>query len=320
MPVHNGAAYLREAIESILAQTWRDFEFIIVDDGSTDATPAIIAQYAERDGRIRLHRQEKQGVAAALNAGTAQARARLLARMDADDKAHPERLVCQFDFLQMRPDVVAVGSAVETIDEIGRSKGAISYAGEMDSIEHAIKLGTIICHPTAMIRIDPLRQAGGYRARFEGAEDCDLWLRLLSYGRLVNLPAPLLHHRLHAGQVSKRFRARSSVALFMGRYAAAYRLRHGFDPAIESASFAIDAVYDCLKDPPAWAPIGALRKTARQIGEADRASAREVRRLLWRIGAKARSSGETLIALRALADAATLALRSRALSAPQSTC
>lgn len=311
MPVHNGQSYLSEAIESVLAQTHHDFEFIIVDDGSRDASDAIISDYARRDSRIRTLRQEQQGVASALNAGIARARASILARMDADDKAHPGRLACQFELLRLHPDVVAVGSAVVAIDESGVERGTLTYAPAVESVAQAIGLSAVVCHPAAMVRLGPLRQAGGYRSEFEGAEDYDLWLRMLGAGRIVNVREPLLHHRLHAGQISKRFRARSSLALFTARYAADYRLRHGQDPAFASDAFASGAVRDCLKEERAWAPMHMLRRLARQIAEAEPQALPEARKLLFHIGLKGLASGDMSVAFRSFGEIGVLPFRLR---------
>lgn len=311
MPVHDAADYLPEAIESILAQTHHDFEFVIVDDGSRDVSAEIIAGYASRDPRIRMLYQERQGVAAALNAGIDQAQGSILARMDADDKAHPGRLAHQLALLQQHPDVVAVGSSVVAIDESGVERGTLTYPSAIESVPQAIGLSTVVCHPTAMIRLDALRQAGGYRPEFEGAEDYDLWLRLLASGRIMNVREPLLHHRLHAGQVSKRFRARGSLALFAARYAADYRLRHGRDPSFASGAFASSAVRDCLKDERPWAPMHTLRRLARQIAEAEPAALSEARKLLFRIGLKALRSGDISAALRSFGEIGVLPFRVR---------
>ncbi len=309
MPVHNGADYLPEAIESILAQTHHDFEFIIVNDGSRDVSAEVISGYASRDSRIRMLCQERQGVAAALNAGIDRARGSILARMDADDKAHPGRLAHQFALLQQHPDIAAIGSAVVAIDESGVERGTLTYPAAIENVPQAIGLSAVMCHPTAMVRLDLLRQAGGYRPEFEGAEDYDLWLRLLASGRIMNVREPLLHHRLHAGQVSKRFRARGSLALFAARYAADYRLRHGADPPFASGAFASGAVRDCLKEERSWAPMHTLRRLARQIAEAEPNALSEARKLLFHIGLKALKSGDMSVAFRSFGEIGVLPFR-----------
>src|SRR4051812_12524034 len=119
MPVWNGESFLAEAIESILAQTCRDFEFLIIDDGSTDGTPAILREFEARDPRVRVLWQQHEGLVAALNAGLAAARAPLIARMDADDVSTPERFELQLAYLQAHPECVVLGTAMLVTDPDG---------------------------------------------------------------------------------------------------------------------------------------------------------------------------------------------------------
>ena len=117
MPVYNAAHYVAGAVESILGQTFREFEFVIVDDGSIDGSTQILKRFAERDSRIRLIRRENRGLVASLNEGIEAARGEFIARMDADDIALPERLARQLESLRCNHDVVAVGTQVQRIDE-----------------------------------------------------------------------------------------------------------------------------------------------------------------------------------------------------------
>ena len=123
MPAYNAARYISAAVESILAQTFGDFELLIVDDGSTDRTPALLAHFAERDERVEVIDQEHAGYVRALNLMLDRARGELVARMDADDIAHPGRLRQQVEFLSTRPEVVCVGSAFDIIDDLVTRKG-----------------------------------------------------------------------------------------------------------------------------------------------------------------------------------------------------
>jgi glycosyltransferase involved in cell wall biosynthesis len=123
MSVFNGEAYMAEAVESILAQTFGDFEFVIIDDGSTDATAAMLANYASRDERVRVFSQENIGRAESLNRGMQLAEAALIARMDADDVALPERFAKQIEFLRTRREIGLLGGTVEFITPEGRAIG-----------------------------------------------------------------------------------------------------------------------------------------------------------------------------------------------------
>lgn len=195
MPVYNAARYLREAMESILSQTFSDFELLIIDDGSTDAGPAIIDSFD--DPRIRLIRHEKNlGLIATLNEGLRAAKAGLVARMDADDIAHPDRLEKQVAVLDGNSDIVLVGSDVEIIDEQGR---VISYEPKPVGSQAIKIILSVICpiaHPAALFRKEPVLKRGGYGDLYV-AEDYDLWTRLSRDGEFANLPLPLLKYRIN---------------------------------------------------------------------------------------------------------------------------
>lgn len=205
MPVHNGAAYLAAALKSILAQTFADFEFLILDDGSTDATPAILVRTAREDARIRLISRPQRGLVASLNELVGQARGEFVARMDADDIALPDRLAAQIAFLRAHPEVVCVGGANMMIDGAGRYLTTLYPPEDDAAIQAALLAGhTAINHPSAMIRHRALTAAGAYDADCYPAEDLDLWLRLGEIGALANLEVPVLRYRLHDGSISGR--------------------------------------------------------------------------------------------------------------------
>ena len=209
MPVYNAAGFLAEAVESVLRQTRADFEFIIIDDGSTDASGAMLAAYAAKDRRIRLVTRPNTGYAAALNEMLGYAAAPLLARMDADDIAMPARFEEQAAYLDAHPECVAVGSRVLLIDEEGAPirDMATSERHEQIDAEHMRGEGGAIIHPAAMIRADAVRRIGGYRIERSPAEDLDLFLRLAEVGQLANLGARLLRYRIHLGSVGHTKRA-----------------------------------------------------------------------------------------------------------------
>jgi glycosyltransferase involved in cell wall biosynthesis len=203
MPVYNAQRYLAEAVESILAQTFTDFEFLIIDDGSTDRSGEILQGYARRDARIGLARRANTGYCRALNEMLAQARGEFLARMDSDDVALPRRFESQVAYLRARPEVVAVGSRVLLIDDEGCPIREMCTEVEHEAIDraHLAVRGGLINHPAAMIRAEALRAVQGYRAEFEPGEDVDLWLRLAEIGKLANLPEVLLHYRQHLASI-----------------------------------------------------------------------------------------------------------------------
>jgi len=205
MSVYNGEQFLSEAIESVLAQTFTDFEFLIVDDGSCDSSPQIISHYASLDARIRPIIRENKGLIASLNEILEIARAPIVARMDADDASMPDRFAVQKAFLEQNPDHGVVGAWSDEFDEHGRpiayteSDQPVAYRELLYAIESREQL---ICHPTAMYRRDIVRAVGGYHAAFRHCEDYDLWLRLANATKLANVPQRLLKYRRHSGQVT----------------------------------------------------------------------------------------------------------------------
>jgi glycosyltransferase involved in cell wall biosynthesis len=203
LPVYNGAAFLESALRSILAQTWRDFECLVIDDGSTDGSGDVAERVARGDDRVRVIRRENRGLVATLNEMLSLARGRLIARMDADDISLPDRFARQVEFLAANPDVVCVGGGQVLMDERGLRIALVTPpVADQDVQESALRGHGSICHPTAMIRIDVLRALGGYRAAHYPAEDLDLWLRLGEAGRLANLGEPVLFYRIHSGSIS----------------------------------------------------------------------------------------------------------------------
>jgi glycosyltransferase involved in cell wall biosynthesis len=202
MSVYNGGMFLKPAIESILSQTYIDFEFIVIDDGSTDDGFEIITSY--RDRRLRAVRHpENAGLAARLNAGFALASGRYIARMDADDVSLPERLARQVAFMQAHPHIGACGAWVEVSGE-GVSQ-RWEYPTSHRTIHARLLFDCAMAHPTVMfdhIRLHKARLS--YDSAYPCAQDYDLWCRAVGELSLGNIPEVLLVRRLHAGQVGRR--------------------------------------------------------------------------------------------------------------------
>jgi len=192
MPVHNALPFLDEAIASILRQSFADFEFVILDDGSTDGSGEALRRWAEKDKRIRLIASEtKVGPVASSNRVVAEARAPLVARMDADDVAHPERLARQMDLIRAEPGTVLVGSIYDTIDGSGRRVRPADYARLSRQSVFAP-----LAHPTILFRRDAFDRAGGYRDEAARWEDIDLYLRMAREGRILVVAQPLISVRV----------------------------------------------------------------------------------------------------------------------------
>jgi glycosyltransferase involved in cell wall biosynthesis len=205
MPVYNAERFLEQTLQSILAQTFTDFEFIIIDDGSTDSSRSILESHAARDRRVRLVSRPNTGYVVALNEAIGMARGRYLARMDADDVALPVRLERQVQFLDEHPDHVCVGAVCAFIDERGRFlRYSMSVFGHEANQRELMRGSTTLIHPTWMMRRDAVERVGPYDPSLMPAEDIDLLLRLSETGKVDNLPEPLLKYRMHDQSVSSR--------------------------------------------------------------------------------------------------------------------
>ncbi len=198
MSVYNAEKYLSDAIESILNQTFRNFEFLIINDGSTDRSIEILHKYAAADERIRLVNNEtNKGLIACLNDGIEKSVGEYIARMDADDISLPYRLEKQYDFLEKHPNYVCVGCKSIMIDPHGEDLKVFPFYGGNEAIVKAMLngVGGAIIHPSAMIRKSTLLKSGGYNPDFLHAEDMDLFLRLTELGLVANIPEILFKYR-----------------------------------------------------------------------------------------------------------------------------
>lgn len=205
--VFNEEKHLEACLDSLARQTLPDFEAIIVDDGSSDASASIAQHYVVSDPRFRLIQQNNRGGAAARNRALAEARAPFVAVMDADDIAKSHRLERQLACFQRDPRLCVVGAAITLITDRGEIIRDSVNPSDHASIERSL-LGSRRCmhDPTAMIRTEALRAVGGYREQLTSAYDYDLWLRMLPR-RLENVREPLVYYRRHAGQLTKRNQA-----------------------------------------------------------------------------------------------------------------
>jgi glycosyltransferase involved in cell wall biosynthesis len=199
MPVYNAQQYLAEAVESILAQTFADFEFLIVDDGSKDRSLEMLREYEKSDARVKVISRPNTGVAGALNDGLAQATAPLVARMDADDASLPERFAKQIAYLNAHPECVCVGSRVKVIDPLGSPIHDSMHKLTHEEIDRELMSGSGwgMVHPTVMMRRNAVNRVGNYRLKYECSEDLDLFLRLAEAGKITNLPDVLHRYRHH---------------------------------------------------------------------------------------------------------------------------
>jgi glycosyltransferase involved in cell wall biosynthesis len=195
MPVRDGERFVVEAVESVLGQTLADLELIVVDDGSTDSTPALLAGLARRDARVRVLTQAPGGLTVGLNAGCVLARAAVIARMDADDVALHDRLERQVAFLETHEDVAVLGGGIVLVDEHGHE-----FDREPGQAAPDLSERNALVHGTVAMRADAFRALGGYR--LDQSEDYDLWLRAEERYGVAALAEPVIRYRFHPGQFS----------------------------------------------------------------------------------------------------------------------
>ena len=212
MGVYNGEKYLRGSVDSILNQTFRDFEFIIVNDGSTDNTGAILHEYAKKDPRIKIIEQQNQGLTRALIAGCQMAQGEYIARQDCGDISQPKRLELQFEHIRSVPGRVLVSCAANFLGPEGEFLYQLKGNVDDGSARSALLRGElrvirgIVHHGSAFFPAALYREAGGYRPEFYFAQDLDLWVRLVKHGSVSFCPEALYEARLAEDQISGAYR------------------------------------------------------------------------------------------------------------------
>ena len=255
IPVRDGARFLGEALDSVFAQTYEDFEVVLVDDASTDEIGGVLARY--RDPRLRIvHRERTGGTAVALNDGLEEARGRYVAVMHADDIALAHRLARQIGFLDRHPDIGIVGGNQQPIDVDGRPVGhATRLPTSPGHIRWMLHVHNCLNHPTIVARRDVLRDLGGYRPEAVPAEDYALWVDAMEATRIANVDDVVLRYRTHPGSASSTRREEmDSLGLRASQEALTRLLRTPPDLA----------ALRILRDPPLaeTAPIADVRSAA----------------------------------------------------------
>lgn len=206
MAVYNGERYLRQAMDSILRQSWTDFEFLIINDGSTDSTGEILESY--QDKRLCVIHTPNQGLTKALRLGIDQARGEFVARMDADDISLPHRLALQRDYMYRHEDAVVIHGLVDCVDGSGRVIKRKVGNADPDLVTRWFLLWqNRLYHSTAMIRKQALnRYSINYRTQFRRSQDYDLWCSLSQLGAIVAVPEAVVLHRVHPKSISHKKR------------------------------------------------------------------------------------------------------------------
>ena len=204
MPAYNAGLYLDEAVTSILNQTFQDFELIIVDDGSVDATASILHGYEKSDARLRVYHQENRGMIAALNRACRLSRGRYIARMDADDISLPRRFEAQMEYIRRHPQIGILGTWIYNVDEKGSVKGAWCLPTDPKLLKWTNFFGVPVPHPTVLMRRDVLERIHFYRSDAAHAEDVDLWFRASAITDFGNVPEVLYKYRVWSGSTHQR--------------------------------------------------------------------------------------------------------------------
>lgn len=206
LPVYNGEAYLAEAIESVLGQTFPDFELLVIDDGSKDGSWQILESYAAKDARVRPIRQANIGLAATLNRGLELATGDYIARLDSDDLCEPRRLEAQVRFMDANPEVGLCGAGYRIFGESVKTEDASPRFTDSESLSCGLLFRNQFAHPSVMIRRETIERTGlVYDPEFV-AEDYEYWTRLAKVTRLACLPEILIRYRVHREQRTEHVR------------------------------------------------------------------------------------------------------------------
>ncbi len=256
LPVCNAEAYISEALDSIFAQTFKDFEIIAVNDGSTDNSFQILEDYAARDKRIVPHHLQSTGLVGALNYGIKVARGHYVARMDGDDVCHPTRFERQITFLTNNPDIAFLGTQIDILDGDGKAVSRSHFPVDCADVNTALLQGFCpFCHPTMMIRREALLALGGYNSVFQTAEDLELWQRASLKFRLANLDEVLFSYRRHDQSVSTTKHRQQIFTHAFAHFCLQQRLAGKQDPSeYMDNAFSINAL-----------PDGELKQTLQQL-------------------------------------------------------
>ena len=220
---HELCLYLKQSIDSILRQTFTDFEFIIVNDGSSDSVKKLLDNFCQSDKRIKLFHQENKGLISSLNFGIEKSQGKYIARMDADDISLPERLEHQYRFMEDNTDVALLGSGIHYIDGNGKIFDTFYYPTSDIELKENLPYSNYFAHSSVMMRTETVRILGGYSQVYLHAEDYDLWLRFSEVSSIANLPHTFVQYRVHNSNISSKNIHEQVLSVLAAR--TAYRLR-----------------------------------------------------------------------------------------------
>ena len=227
MSVYNGEKHLREAVDSILNQTFTDFEFIIINDGSTDKTKKILESFS--DPRIRLFHQENIGLTKSLNIGLKNSKGDFIARMDADDISHPDRFYEQVAYLEQNHAIGLLGTQYAVIDDNGKDFGTVRNPIKNSEIKDILLVINTFCHGAVMFRKELLHIVGYYREKFLCAQDYDLWLRFAEHTEVSNLDSVLYKLRRSINSITRKKTSQQLANHLLTIELAKERIKNGSD-------------------------------------------------------------------------------------------
>lgn len=204
MSVYNSQKYLCESISSILNQTFKDFEFLILNDGSTDKSDRIIRSFVKKDKRIKYFKRKRRGLTSGLNFLIKKSKCKFLARQDADDISHDQRLELQYDFITKNKDCVLLGTNGFKINERGNIMKKISLPLSNDKIQKRLFIQNSFIHSSVMIKKKTLKKINLYDEKFLYSQDYDCWCRISKFGKINNLKKHLIKLRIHNNSITKK--------------------------------------------------------------------------------------------------------------------
>ena len=245
MPVFNGDRFIDKAIQSILDQTLKNFEFIIINDASTDKSLQIINKYKRKDKRIKLINNRKNiHMSRSINLGISKATSGLIARMDQDDIAFSNRLEVEYNFMRSHPNITIIGSNIITIDEFDRVIGKRTYQTKSDSLKRTMLRYSPFAHPTVMMRKKVFDELGGFDPQMVPCEDTEFWFRVGSKYEFASIPRFLLKYRVVITSLSHKDVRNTEIMGFKIKINAIRK--YGYKPGL------YDIIYNILQFSTAW--------------------------------------------------------------------